>query len=108
MKTTSMLRLILGAAFALVVLGGAVAQADTLDDIKKADRVRNALDLAIPPFGMSDDEMRAAGSDVDLVRLLSWVNDWVRANLQNGKLIALSRTHHGMGIDPALLLKAGG
>jgi polar amino acid transport system substrate-binding protein len=268
MKTTSMLRLILGAAFALAALGGAVAQADTLDDIKKAGKVRIAIDLAIPPFGMSDDKMQPAGSDVDLARwlakdlgvqleivtttgptripmlqtnkadlvvstlsitperakvvdfsipyadhpsvvaglttatikqiadlegkkigvvrgttqdtdltrqakgaqlvryeddatmalafasgqvdiiatarsllpaiskknpartlepkitmqtfylaiglrkdeprLLSWVNDWVRTNLQNGKLIAIYKTHHGIEIDPALLLKAGG
>lgn len=263
-----MLRLILGAALALAALGGAVAQADTLDDIKKAGKVRIAIDLAIPPFGMTDDKMQPAGSDVDLARLLakdlgvqleivtttgptripmlqtnkadlvvstlsitperakvvdfsipyadhpsvvagltsatikqmsdldgkkigvvrgttqdtdltrqakgaqlvryeddatmalafasgqvdiiatarsllpaiskknpartlepkitmqtfylavglrkdeprqlSWVNDWVRANLQNGKLIALYKTHHGIDIDPALLLKARG
>ncbi|WP_428686093.1 transporter substrate-binding domain-containing protein [Reyranella sp.] len=268
MKTTSMLRLILGAVLALAALGGAVAQADTLDDIKKAGKVRIAIDLAIPPFGMNDDKMQPAGSDVDLARLLakdlgvqleivsttgptripmlqtnkadlvvstlsitperakvvdfsipyadhpsvvagltsatirqmsdlegkkigvvrgttqdtdltrqakgaqlvryeddatmalafasgqvdiiatarsllpaiskknpartlepkitmqtfylaiglrkdeprllSWVNDWVRANLQNGKLIDIYRTHHGIDVDPALLLKAGG
>ena len=268
MKTTSMLRLILGAVLALAALGGAVAQADTLDDIKKAGKVRIAIDLAIPPFGMSDDKMQPAGSDVDLARLLAkdlgvqleivsttgptripmlqtnkadlvvstlsitperakvvdfsipyadhpsvvagltsatirqmsdlegkkigvvrgttqdtdltrqakgaqlvryeddatmalafasgqvdiiatarsllpaiskknpartlepkitmqtfylaiglrkdeprllaWVNDWVRANLQNGKLIDIYRTHHGIDVDPALLLKAGG
>lgn len=268
MKTASMLRLILGAALVLTALGGTVAQADTLDDIKKAGKVRIAIDLAIPPFGMSDDKMQPAGSDVDLARLLakdlgvqleivtttgptripmlqtnkadlvvstlsitperakvvdfsipyadhpsvvagltsatikqmsdlegkkigvvrgttqdtdltrqakgaqlvryeddatmalafasgqvdiiatarsllpaiskknpartlepkitmqtfylaiglrkdeprllSWVNDWVRTNLQNGKLIAIYKTHHGIDIDPALLLKAGG
>ena len=268
MKTASMLRLILGAALVLTALGGTVAQADTLDDIKKAGKVRIAIDLAIPPFGMSDDKMQPAGSDVDLARLLAkdlgvqleivtttgptripmlqtnkadlvvstlsitperakvvdfsipyadhpsvvaglpsatirqmsdlegkkigvvrgttqdtdltrqakgaqlvryeddatmalafasgqvdiiatarsllpaiskknpartlepkitmqtfylaiglrkdeprllnWVNDWVRANLQNGKLIAIYRTHHGIDIDPGLLLKSGG
>ena len=71
MKTTSMLRLILGAVLALAALGGTVAQADTLDDIKKAGKVRIAIDLAIPPFGMSDDKMQPAGSDVDLARLLA-------------------------------------
>ena len=71
MKTASMLRLILGAALVLTALGGTVAQADTLDDIKKAGKVRIAIDLAIPPFGMSDDKMQPAGSDVDLARLLA-------------------------------------
>ena len=71
MKTASMLRLILGAALVLTALGGPVAQADTLDDIKKAGKVRIAIDLAIPPFGMSDDKMQPAGSDVDLARLLA-------------------------------------
>ena len=71
MRTASMLRLILGAALALATLGGAAAQADTLDDIKKAGKVRIAIDLAIPPFGMTDDKMQPAGSDVDLARLLA-------------------------------------
>ena len=71
MKTASMLRLILGAALVLTALGGTVAQADTLDDIKKAGKVRIAIDLAIPPFGMSDDKTEPAGSDVDLARLLA-------------------------------------
>jgi polar amino acid transport system substrate-binding protein len=70
MKTASVLRLILGAAFALLSLG-VVAYADTLDDIKKAGKIRIAIDLAIPPFGMTDDKMQPAGSDVDLARLLA-------------------------------------
>lgn len=70
MKTVSVLRLILGAAFALLSLGAA-AHADTLDDIKKAGKIRIAIDLAIPPFGMTDDKMQPAGSDVDLARLLA-------------------------------------
>lgn len=70
MKTASALRLLLGAAFALVALGMS-AHADTLDDIKKAGKVRIAIDLAIPPFGMTDDKMQPTGSDVDLARLLA-------------------------------------
>src|SRR3982074_758394 len=70
MKTASMLRLIAGAAFALLSLGLA-AHADTLDDIKKAGKIRIAIDLAIPPFGMTDDKMQPTGSDVDLARLLA-------------------------------------
>lgn len=70
MKTTFALRLILGAALALASFGLA-AHADTLDDIKKAGKIRIAIDLAIPPFGMTDDKMQPAGSDVDLARLLA-------------------------------------
>ena len=70
MKIASVLRLILGAAFAFASFGLA-AHADTLDDIKKAGKIRIAIDLAIPPFGMTDDKMQAAGSDVDLARLLA-------------------------------------
>ncbi len=47
------------------------AQADTLDDIRKAGTVRIAIDTAIPPFGMTDDNMQPAGSDVDTARLLA-------------------------------------
>src|SRR5713101_3527607 len=70
MKTASLLRLIAGATFALLSLGLA-AHADTLDDIKKAGKIRIAIDLAIPPFGMTDDKMQPTGSDVDLARLLA-------------------------------------
>ena len=74
MKPVSRLRPILGAAlaaaFALLSFG-LPAQADTLDDIKKAKKVRIAIDLAIPPFGMTDDKMQPTGSDVDLARLLA-------------------------------------
>src|SRR5260370_3993798 len=70
MKTASLLRLISGAAFALLSLGLA-AHAETLDDIRKAGKIRIAIDLAIPPFGMTDDKMQPTGSDVDLARLLA-------------------------------------
>ena len=62
--------LIAGVLIALLSLVSA-AQADTLDDIKKAGKVRIAIDTAIPPFGMTDDKMQPAGSDVDTARLLA-------------------------------------
>lgn len=65
-----MKRLIAGIAVALLSLGAA-AHADTLDDIKKAGKVRIAIDTAIPPFGMTDDKMQPAGSDVDTAKLLA-------------------------------------
>jgi polar amino acid transport system substrate-binding protein len=47
------------------------AQADTLDSIKKAGKVRIAIDTAIPPFGMTDDKLQPTGSDVDTAQLLA-------------------------------------
>ncbi|CAN5799014.1 transporter substrate-binding domain-containing protein [soil metagenome] len=75
MKTRSLLRLLAGAALTLSTLVlpalGAAAWADTLDDIRKAGKIRVAIDVAIPPFGMTDDKMQPTGSDVDLARLLA-------------------------------------
>jgi polar amino acid transport system substrate-binding protein len=62
--------LVAGVLIALLSLVSA-AQADTLDDIKKAGKVRIAIDTAIPPFGMTDDKMQPAGSDVDTAQLLA-------------------------------------
>ncbi len=59
------------AGLALALVPGVSAHADTLDDIKKAGKVRIAIDTAIPPFGMTDDKMQAAGSDVDTAQLLA-------------------------------------
>ena len=59
-----------GVLIALMSLGVA-AHADTLDDIKKAGKVRIAIDTAIPPFGMTDDKMQPAGSDVETAKLLA-------------------------------------
>jgi polar amino acid transport system substrate-binding protein len=70
MKTLPFVRLVAGAVLALVSCGLA-AHADTLDDIRKAGKVRIAIDLAIPPFGMTDDKMQPTGSDVDTARLLA-------------------------------------
>src|SRR5882724_11383429 len=70
MKKRALLRLVGGATLALLSFGGS-AQADTLDEIKKAGRIRVAIDTAIPPFGMTDDKMQPTGSDVDLAKLLA-------------------------------------
>src|SRR5579871_2044504 len=69
MKPAHLARVVL-AAFALALIG-ASARADTLDDIRQAKKVRIAIDLAIPPFGMTDDKMQPTGSDVDTARLLA-------------------------------------
>jgi polar amino acid transport system substrate-binding protein len=32
--------------------------------------------------------------------LLNWTNDWVKANLRNGKLNAINKTYHGVDLSP--------
>ena len=59
------------AGLALALVSAVAAHADTLDDIRKAGKVRIAIDTAIPPFGMTDDKMQPAGSDVDTAQLLA-------------------------------------
>ena len=72
MKKRTLLRLVAGAA--LVPSFGLSAHADTLDEIKKAGKIRVAIDTAIPPFGMTDDKMQPTGSDIETAKLLA--GDW--------------------------------
>src|SRR3978361_841444 len=51
-----------------------LAHADALDDIKKAGKIRIAIDLGVPPYGMTDDKMQATGSDIETARALA--KDW--------------------------------
>jgi polar amino acid transport system substrate-binding protein len=63
------------AAVAVAVAGAAgPARADLLDDIMKAKKIRIATDLAIPPSGMVDGQMKPTGSDVETAQLLA--KDW--------------------------------
>lgn len=50
------------------------AQADLLDDIMKAKKIRISTDFAIPPAGMMDANMQPSGSDVETAKLLA--QDW--------------------------------
>jgi polar amino acid transport system substrate-binding protein len=61
------------AAFAAILLiaAGAPSRADGLDDIKAAKKLRVAIDLGLPPYGMTDDKMQPTGSDVETGRLLA-------------------------------------
>jgi polar amino acid transport system substrate-binding protein len=70
MRIARKLGLALAAVVALLSFG-LPAQADTLDDIRQAKKIRIAIDLAIPPFGMTDDKLQPTGSDVDVARLLA-------------------------------------
>jgi polar amino acid transport system substrate-binding protein len=38
-----------------------LAHADALDDIKKAGKIRIAIDLGVPPYGMTDDKLQPTG-----------------------------------------------
>jgi polar amino acid transport system substrate-binding protein len=60
------------AALATVLAGP--ASADALDDIKKAGKIRIAVDLGVPPYGMTDDKMQPSGSDIETARALA--KDW--------------------------------
>jgi polar amino acid transport system substrate-binding protein len=69
-STIALVALGVGMAFATVN----VAQADLLDDITKAKKIRISTDLAIPPSGMMDSAMKPTGSDVETAQLLA--KDW--------------------------------
>lgn len=59
------------AAFAITFGGVLPAAADTLADIKARSKVLIAIDLAVPPYGMSDAAMKPTGSDVETAELLA-------------------------------------
>ncbi|MBV8190074.1 MAG: transporter substrate-binding domain-containing protein [Alphaproteobacteria bacterium] len=65
-------------AVAMVALAGMslaqAANADQLDDIKKAGKIRIAVDLGVPPYGMTDDKMQPSGSDIETAQALA--KDW--------------------------------
>jgi polar amino acid transport system substrate-binding protein len=69
---TRLLTAIAIAALATVLAGP--ARADALDDIKKAGKIRIAVDLGVPPYGMTDDKMQPSGSDIETARALA--KDW--------------------------------
>ena len=69
MKTIS---IISKAALVLAVAAaGFAAQADTLDSIRTAKKIRISIDLAVPPSGMTDSSMKPTGSDYDVAVLLA-------------------------------------
>lgn len=63
---------LLRSAVALAAVAAATsARADLLDDVKAAKKIRIAIDLGVPPYGMTDGQMNATGSDVETARLLA-------------------------------------
>jgi polar amino acid transport system substrate-binding protein len=69
MKTHHLIR----RALVLATLSAAAigAQADTLDNIRAAKKIRVSVDLAVPPSGMTDSAMKPTGSDYDVAVLLA-------------------------------------
>jgi polar amino acid transport system substrate-binding protein len=61
-------------AITALVAAMSLAHADALDDIKKAGKIRIAIDLGVPPYGMTDDKMQPTGSDIETAKLLA--ADW--------------------------------
>jgi polar amino acid transport system substrate-binding protein len=47
------------------------AHADTLDNIRAAKKIRVSIDLAVPPSGMTNANMKPTGSDYDVAVLLA-------------------------------------
>jgi polar amino acid transport system substrate-binding protein len=72
----TMKKTITALAVALVAMVGAshVANADALDDIKKSGKIRIAIDLGVPPYGMTDAQMKPTGLDVEAAEMLA--KDW--------------------------------
>ena len=58
----------------LIGMGAGIAHADVLDGINRTKTIRVATDLAIPPSGMMDANMKPIGSDVETAQLLA--KDW--------------------------------
>jgi polar amino acid transport system substrate-binding protein len=57
-------------AIALVSAAGA-AQADLLDSIRQAKKLRVAIELALPPYGMTNDKLEPYGSDVETAQAIA-------------------------------------
>ena len=71
-RRSTLLHTLLKATLALAAAVVApLAHADLLDDIRAAKKVRIAIDLGVPPYGMTDAQMKATGSDVETARLLA-------------------------------------
>lgn len=59
------------AVAAAIAVSGAATFADTVQKIQARKKLLVAIDLSVPPFGMTDGAMKPQGSDVDVARLLA-------------------------------------
>lgn len=70
-----MKRIVIAALALAAVIGAShAANADALDDIKKSGKIRIAIDLGVPPYGMTDAQMQPTGLDVEAGKMLA--KDW--------------------------------
>lgn len=58
-------------ALSLAATSLSAAAADTLKDIQARKKLLVAIDLSVPPYGMTDANMQPEGSDVDVARALA-------------------------------------
>ena len=70
MKPLNLIRSAMIASAVLLATCAAV-NADALDDIRAAKKIRIAIDLGVAPYGMTDEKMQPTGSDVDTAKLLA-------------------------------------
>jgi len=61
----------IAAAVAVWAFSASPANADALDTVRKANKVRIGIDLGLPPYGMMDDKLQPAGVDVEVARKLA-------------------------------------
>ncbi|SDZ43581.1 extracellular solute-binding protein, family 3 [Sinorhizobium meliloti] len=54
-----------------ITVGAATASASSLDDIIARKKVMIGVDLSVPPFGITNEEMQPDGLDVDVAKLLA-------------------------------------
>ena len=58
-------------AFSSLSALASAAQADTLADIKARKKILIAVDIGVPPYGMTDANLKPTGSDVETAQLLA-------------------------------------
>jgi polar amino acid transport system substrate-binding protein len=58
-------------ALAALAAFASVAQADTLSDIRARKKILIAVDIGVPPYGMTDANLKPTGSDVETAQLLA-------------------------------------
>lgn len=54
-----------------LLLPASIASADTLDNVKKAGKIRIAMDLGIPPWSYKDENLKNTGSEVENATLFA-------------------------------------
>ncbi len=69
MKFKSLLMPLLGLAIAFGT--GTISSAASLDDIITKKKVAIGVDLSVPPFGITNEQMQPDGLDVDVAKLLA-------------------------------------